>query len=99
VHLSVDVDTRLLVPGITGEVNIVIDSREDAVIIPRRAVFGRNVFVVKDGVVELRTVALGFTSMNEVEILEGVREGERVIVEGIDLFRDGDRVSVTELKS
>jgi HlyD family secretion protein len=55
--------------------------------------------VVKDGVVELRTVALGFTSMNEVEILEGVREGERVIVEGIDLFRDGDRVSVTELKS
>jgi RND family efflux transporter MFP subunit len=99
VHLSVEVDTRLLVPGITGEVNIVIDSREDAVIIPRRAVFGRNVFVVKDGVVELRTVALGFTSMNEVEILEGVREGERVIVEGIDLFRDGDRVSVTELKS
>lgn len=99
VHLSVDVDTRLLVPGITGEVNIVIDARDDAVIIPTRAVFGRNVFVVKDGVVELRTVVPGFTSMNETEVLEGVQVGERVVVENIDLFRDGDRVSVTEVRS
>lgn len=99
VHLSVDIDTRLLVPGITGEVNIVIDARDDAVIVPRRAVFGNNVFVVKDGRVELRTVVLGFTSMNEVEVLRGVEAGERVIVEDIDLFRGGDRVSVTEIKS
>jgi len=99
IHLGVDIDTRLLVPGITGEVNIVIDARDDAVIIPRRAVFGNNVFVVKDGRVELRTIVLGFASLNEVEVLRGVGEGERVIVEDIDLFRGGDRVSVTETKS
>jgi len=99
VHLSVDIDKRLLVPGITGEVNIVVDARDNAVIIPRRAVFGKNVFVVKDGRIELRTVVLGFTSLNQVEVLEGVEEKEQVVVEGIDLFRDGDRVSVTEIKS
>ncbi|HUG09924.1 MAG TPA: efflux RND transporter periplasmic adaptor subunit [Opitutaceae bacterium] len=99
VHLSVDVDTRLLVPGITGEANIVIDARDDAVIVPTRSVFGKNVFVVKDGRVELRTVVLGFTSMSVVEVLEGVQEGELVITENLDLFRDGDRVSVTETKS
>jgi RND family efflux transporter MFP subunit len=99
VHLSVDIDTRLLVPGITGEANIVIDARDDVVIVPTRCVLGRNVFVVKDGRVELRTVVLGFTSMTVVEILEGVQEGELVITENLDLFRDGDRVSVTETKS
>lgn len=101
VHLAVDVDTRLLIPGTTGEANIVLDARDNAVIIPRRAVFGKNVFVVKDGRVELRDVVLGFgqNSMNEVEVLEGVTEGELVIVEDIDLFREGDRVSVTETRS
>jgi RND family efflux transporter MFP subunit len=99
VHLEVEIDTRLLVPGITGEVNIVIDARDDAVIVPRRAIFGNNAFVVKDGRVELRTVQLGFTSLNQVEVVKGVEEGERVVVEDLDLFRDGDRVSVTEAKS
>lgn len=99
VHLSVDIDTRLLVPGITGEVNIVIDARDNVVIIPRRAVFGKNVFVVKNGRIELRTVELGFGSLNLVEVLKGVDEKELVVVEGIDLFRDADRVSVTEIKS
>jgi RND family efflux transporter MFP subunit len=99
VHLSVELDTRLLVPGITGEANIVLDARDDAIVVPRRAVFGRNVFVVKDGVVELRTVVLGFGSLNKVEVLEGVQEGELVIVENIDLYRAGDRVSVSEVTS
>lgn len=98
-HLSVELDTRLLVPGITGEANIVIDARDNAIIIPTRAVFGNNVFVVKDGKVELRTVRLGFTSMNVVEVLDGVEEGEQVIVEDLDLFRDGDNVSVSEINS
>lgn len=99
VHLKVDIDPALLVPGITGEVNIVVDARDDAVIIPRRAVFGRNVFVVENGRVRLRTVELGFTSLNEVEILRGIEPGERVVVEDLDRMRDGDRVSVVEARS
>lgn len=98
VHLSSDIDHKLLVPGITGEVNIVIDARDNAVIIPRRAVFGNNVFVVNQGRIELRTVVLGFASLNQVEIVSGVAENDLVVVEGIDVFREGDRVSVSELR-
>jgi len=98
VHLSVEIDPKLLVPGITGEVNIIVDARDKAIVIPRRALLGRNVFVVKGGRVEVRTVEVGFTSLSAVEIVRGVEEGDRVIVEDLDRFRSGDRVSVVELK-
>ena len=99
VHLSVEMDPKLLVPGITGEVNIVVDARDKAVVIPRRALLGRNVFLVKDGRVEVRTVEVGFTSLNSVEIVRGVDEGDQVIVEDLDRFRAGDRVSAMAPKS
>jgi len=99
VHLSAEIDPKLLVPGITGEVNIIVDARDEAIVIPRRALLGRNVFVVKDGRVQIRTVEVGFTSLKSVEILRGVDQGELVIVEDLDRFRAGDRVSLHEPKS
>jgi len=99
VHLTVDVDPKLLVPGITGEANIVVDLHENAIIIPRRALMGRNVFVVKGGRIELRQVEVGFTSLNQVEIRRGVEAGELVVVEETDRFRAGDRVTTIEVKS
>jgi RND family efflux transporter MFP subunit len=99
VHLSVEIDPKLLVPGITGEVNIIVDARDKAIVIPRRALLGRNVFVVKDGRVEVRTVEVGFTSLNAVEIVRGIDEGDLVIVEDLDRFRSGDRVSTVAPKA
>ena len=93
VYLRVAVDPVLLVPGITGEVSIVVGERDNTLIIPRRALFGSNVYVVTGGVVELRQVRTGFTSLNAVEITEGLVEGELVIVDRIDIFRAGDRIN------
>jgi multidrug efflux pump subunit AcrA (membrane-fusion protein) len=55
------------------------------------------VFVVKDGRVQVREVEAGFRALNEVEIVSGLKQGEFVIVEQVDLFRDGDRVRVGDL--
>jgi len=92
VHLNVDIDPSKLVPGLTGEVTITVDEHLNTLVIPRRALFGGKVYVAKDSRVELRTVKVGFTSLNTVEILEGVAEGEEVLVERLDTVRAGDRV-------
>ncbi len=93
-HLNVDIDPSRLRPGITGEASIVLGDRENTLIIPRRAMLGDSVLVVEDGRVAIRRVTPGYSSLNEVEILEGIAEGELVIVERLDEFREGDRVSV-----
>lgn len=98
IHLEVDLPLDKLVPGLTGEASIVIGQRDAGAIIPRRALRGNEVFVVSGGRVELRSVKLGYVALNQAEILEGLKEGELVIVEELDLFRPGMRVRTQVLK-
>lgn len=85
---------RALVPGLTGEVSIIISERANAVIIPRRALIGDYVYVVAGSSVARRPIEKGYESLNQVEILKGLEVDEQVIVEQQDLFREGDRVRV-----
>ena len=94
VYLDVDINPDLLVPGITGETNIVKDEHKNAMIIPRQALLGDTVYVVKDGRVHARRVKAGYRSLNEVEIVSGLKVGDEVISDQLDRFRDGDRVKV-----
>jgi RND family efflux transporter MFP subunit len=95
IFLNVDLPLERLIPGLTGEVSIVVGEHDNALIIPRRALFGNSVFVVRNGRVRLRKVSIGYVGLNEAEILSGVNEGEKVIVDEIDRFRDGDHVRNT----
>lgn len=95
-HLDVEIDLDQLVPGLTGEVSIITAERSNTVIMPRRALIGDKVMVVSDGVIEIRAVESGYESLNEVEIVSGLEVGELVVIEELDLFRDGDRVNPIE---
>ena len=41
-----------------------------------------------------RTVEVGYVALNVAEIRKGLREGEQVIVDRLDEFRDGQRVNI-----
>ena len=92
VHLEVNIDRERLDPGLTGDATITLDEREDALLIPRQAVVSDSVLVVKGGVVERREIETGYTSVTSIEVLEGLSDGEQVIVEDLHLFDEGDRV-------
>lgn len=98
VHLSVDLPIEKLVPGLTGEVTIVIGERAAATVVPRRALRGNEIFVVNGGRVELRKVQLGYMALNKVEVLAGLKAGEQVIVEELDQFQAGGRVRSKSIK-
>lgn len=90
---------KVVMPGLTGEVNIIISERANAVVIPPRALVGDYVYVVEGGKVALRKVEKGYGSFNMVEILKGVAAGETVIVEQQDRFRSGERVRTAVLEN
>jgi RND family efflux transporter MFP subunit len=94
-----DIPPEKLIPGITGEVSIEVGRRPAKAIIPRRALLNENVYVVKNGRVELRPVKKGYVWLTGVEVLEGLEPGEEVIVEDLDSFHDGDSVGTIELPS
>jgi multidrug efflux pump subunit AcrA (membrane-fusion protein) len=103
VHIDVRVDgSHPLVPGINGEVIIIVGRRPARTVVPRRAVFeldGKCVFVVHNGVVEARKVGVGYVWARGAEILSGLEPGETVIVDELENFRPGDKVRIRELPS
>ena len=99
IFLDVKVNPERLVHGSTGQVTITVGRRENALLVPRRALFnGSNLFVVKNGTVQLRKIDLGFIDLNRAEALGGLSEGELVIVENIDQFHDGQSVRLPAAK-
>ena len=94
VYLDVDIPVEDLIPGKTGEVTITINQREAKAIVPRRALVGNSVYVVKDGRVEIRTVKTDYIWLDGAEVVQGLQPGDEVIVENQDTFHDGDRVGV-----
>jgi RND family efflux transporter MFP subunit len=94
VYLSLPDDTPLFI-GMSIDVNIVIEVREDVVLAPAESVTDGTLQVIDaQRVVELRPVTLGITGAERVEILDGAAEGERVVSPAVDGLASGDRVRV-----
>jgi len=53
---------------------------------------GRVAYIVRDGVAERTPIQVGATSLNSVEIVSGVKEGDRIVVSGTDAFNGAQRV-------
>jgi len=92
-------DTTPLRIGMTTEVNIVIQERRRALLVPFTALRNGAVFVVVDGRAIRRTVDAGIVGDTKVEIKGGLREGDRVITNPPAGLNDGDRVRVQKPKS
>jgi len=74
---------EMLRPEMTTQVQIVVDSREDVLLIPNNAlkwVEDRQVVFVQggDGAVRRTMPKLGLAGISQTEVLEGLREGEKV---------------------
>lgn len=97
VRALIENPTETLKPGMFMLVELGVSTRDSAVLIPEEAVVSngteRYVFLVDDGVVRQSPVALGHRLPGEVEVLEGVRAGEQIIVGGVQKVRDGAKVT------
>ncbi|MGA9422122.1 MAG: efflux RND transporter periplasmic adaptor subunit, partial [Rhodanobacteraceae bacterium] len=55
---------------------------------------GRVAYVVHGDVAERTPIQVGATSLNAVEIVAGVKEGDRLVISGTDAFNGAQRVSL-----
>ncbi|MBU3672289.1 MAG: efflux RND transporter periplasmic adaptor subunit [Sinobacteraceae bacterium] len=85
----------LLKPGMFLNVALQRDQRT-AIVVPEEALVPEQnrqfVFVVTGGMAEKREVRIGSRSPGSVEIVQGLRAGERIVVEGTVKLRDSGPV-------
>ena len=89
---------NVLRPGQYGRVRTSTRTRQGALLVPQQAVNdlqGTHQLAVVDAAntVSIRSVKLGETMGHDWIVLEGVRPGERVIVEGLQKVRQGSVVN------
>jgi RND family efflux transporter MFP subunit len=85
---------QLLRPGMFGRMKLDLGVRPDSILVPERAVTelqGKNfVWVVgADNKANQRGVKVGQTIGESVLIVEGLKAGERIVVEGLQKVREG----------
>lgn len=77
---------------------LLIEERPNVVMLPRgpfvESEGGRHAYVVQDGIAVRTPIQLGATSISAVEILSGLKPGDKVVVAGTDSFNNASRVSI-----
>jgi len=88
------VDDPPLQIGMSAETNIVIEQRENALLVPADAVVGDAVWLVDGDRAVRRAVTIGVRAPERVEIRAGLGDGDRVIAAPPDELEEGQRVAV-----
>lgn len=87
-----------LKPGMFGRFNIIFDKREQAILVRRSAIIVGDldtvVYVIEDGVAHRRPITTGYTSGENIEIVEGLTGDEVIVVVGQSGLKDGTKISI-----
>jgi membrane fusion protein (multidrug efflux system) len=88
---------KVLRPGMFGRIKVDLGARPDSILVPERAVTelqGKTfVWVVgAEDKTSQRAVKVGEGVGGDVLILEGLKQGDRIVVEGLQKVRDGSQV-------
>lgn len=99
-ELEIDNHDGFILPGMFVRAHVVKKMLNDAVAVPLYSVISRNdeqfVFVALDGVVRKRPVKLGVVEKWQVQVIEGLAPGDKVVVEGHRDVEDGQEINVIQ---
>jgi RND family efflux transporter MFP subunit len=90
--LQLDQPPDNLMAGMTGEMNIITGKHDNVLLIPTRGLLVDQALIVKHGVVQKRTVKVGFRTLDFSEAMSGLSMGDHVVVADQDRLHPGKPV-------
>ncbi len=100
VEITFDNAKRELKSGMTSDIKINAYRNSKAIMVPRNVIVkdgdNKYIFVENNGKVERRVIETGLESGINVEVTKGIQAGDKVVIEGIALLRDGIKVKVIQ---
>jgi membrane fusion protein (multidrug efflux system) len=91
---------RSLKPGMFANVEVALLEKPQTLVIPREAILEAGgemfAFVVEGNQAVRRPIRIGYEQDRMVEVLEGLNEGDQVVIKGQQLIKDGSAIRVIE---
>jgi len=99
-RIQVENKANLLKPGMFVKAEIVVDSRDSALVIPKDVILTEGnrkiVFVAEKEAAQKRYIRTGIENNNEVEVLDGLKKEERLIIKGFETLKDRSKVKIVK---
>jgi RND family efflux transporter MFP subunit len=96
--ILVDNEKQLLRPGMFVKVETIVARKDSALVIPRDIILskrkGKTVFIVDKGAAFEKVISSGLENANQVEVLEGLKEGDRLVIKGFETLRNRSKVKI-----
>ncbi|GGY15202.1 ABC transporter permease [Rhodanobacter panaciterrae] len=80
-------------------VRVLLDKRDNVLTVQRGSFVdesgGSYAYLVRDGIASKTPIRVGASSIDKVEILDGLKEGDRIVISGTDSFKGAARVAIS----
>ena len=84
--------------GMNGDAEFVLDRKEDVITVPVTAIVEEDdkefIWIAENGTARRVEVKTGLTSINDIEITEGLEQGQEVILRPPSNIEEGKRVII-----
>jgi multidrug efflux pump subunit AcrA (membrane-fusion protein) len=102
--LSIEPTDSRIKAGMYARIKLITANYQDVVCVPYKSIVmdleNNYVFILnEDNTVTKKTVTLGIRVDDTIQILDGVFEGEKIIVKGQNLLSDGAKVNVLSMET
>ncbi len=98
VEIDANNPDRILRPNIFGQVTIDIRTQDNVLVVPQKALLENSyVFLAENGHAVKRQVMQGLQNAGQVEITNGLKEGDLIIVEGNYGLEEGEPLEIKEV--
>ena len=98
VEVVLDNPEEVLKPETIVDVEIAVDSKTETLVVPAEAVIKTEgswaAYRVVDGRAEMKVIDVGLSNGNNVEVKDGLEEGDVVVVNGHNKLRGGEKVLI-----
>jgi multidrug efflux pump subunit AcrA (membrane-fusion protein) len=78
--------------GMTTETNIVVEERQNALLVPSNALVDGKVWILKGGRVQARSVVVGVAGPERTELRGGLADDETIVVQPPEKLKEGARI-------
>jgi len=81
-------------------VRVLLDKRDNVLTVQRGSFVdesgGSYAYLVHDGIATKTPIRVGASSIDKVEILEGLKEGDKIVISGTDSFKGAAKVAISQ---
>jgi RND family efflux transporter MFP subunit len=85
-------------PGMFVKADIEIARKDTAIVIPKDIIVagsrGKTVYIVDKGAAQRRTISTGLENETSVEVTEGLKVNDRLVIKGYETLRDHSKVKI-----